>query len=104
MSDQAPPGDLLTDVAAFLSQFVDQVGYGFFCGGDPRRFSPDPECSTAEEQEAHRLACEAWERGERTDVNTGCRAAVGFGLGSYTHSDEDAAELLARVQAASGVS
>lgn len=34
--------------------------YGFFHGGDPRDFSPDPECSTEEEREAHRKACEAF--------------------------------------------
>ncbi len=97
------PAPLLDAVASFLEQFVDQVGYGFFCGGDPRDFSPDPECSTEDEREAHRLACEAWGRGERADAHAGCRASVGFGLGTYTHSDEDAAELLGRVLVALGV-
>lgn len=32
--------------------------YGSFCGGDPRNFSPDYECSTPQELENHRKACE----------------------------------------------
>ena len=36
--------------------------YGSFCGGDPRNFSPDYECSTPEERENHRKACEEAER------------------------------------------
>lgn len=31
--------------------------YGAFPGGDPRDFTPDPECSTEAEREAHRRAC-----------------------------------------------
>jgi hypothetical protein len=34
-------------------------GYGAFPGGDPRDFTPDEECSTPEEREAHRKACDA---------------------------------------------
>ena len=39
--------------------------YGFFTGGDPRNFSPDPECSTDEEQEHHRQACALWDEAEK---------------------------------------
>lgn len=46
--------------------------YGNFHGGDPRNFHPDPECSTEAEREAHRKACEAWERGERPETIGGC--------------------------------
>lgn len=35
--------------------------YGSFCGGDPRDFSPDPECTTPTEMENWRKACEAAE-------------------------------------------
>lgn len=45
------------------SEAVDQV-YGGFMGGDPRDFVPDEDCSSPEEREAHRVACEAWSRGE----------------------------------------
>ena len=32
-------------------------GYGYFPGGDPRRFIPDEECSTEEERDLHRRHC-----------------------------------------------
>jgi hypothetical protein len=41
------------------------TSYGSFYGGDPRRFHPDPECSTDAERAAHAEACKAWDRGER---------------------------------------
>lgn len=44
------------------------VNYGSFYGGDPRRFTPDEECSTEAERALHRQHCEAWERGERPAV------------------------------------
>lgn len=48
-----------------------ETTYGGFHGGDPRDFKPDPECSTQEERAAHRAACEAWDRGERPESETG---------------------------------
>lgn len=44
---------------------VTKTGYGYFCGGDPRKFHPDHECCTPEEIAAHKAACEAWNRGEK---------------------------------------
>ena len=68
-------------------------GYGSFPGGDPRRFWPDPECSTEAEREAHRVACLRWDAGYRDEYPThGLYAAPGmvlhvnrsaFGLGVY---------------------
>ena len=76
------------------------MGYGFFCGGDPRKFHPDPECSTEAERAKHKADCEAWDRGEmpnvndkaphfRTDANGGVMHVVpsGYGLGSYDDDD-----------------
>jgi hypothetical protein len=91
----------------------EDCGYGCFHGGDPRLFSPDPECSTEKEREAHREACAAWERGERptfpvsgfettekdetfTDKRDGSTVKIpagsavhvlrsSFGLGGYTY-------------------
>jgi hypothetical protein len=65
------PGTLIDDHAATLigardnlnADYIDE-NYGNFMGGDPRDFRPDPECSTPEERERHRLACEAAERGD----------------------------------------
>ena len=72
---------------------IKSTGYGFFCGGDPRKFSPGGD-STEEELENHRRACAAWDAGERTSradcehgpgyVVTSCQ----FGLGSYEVEEE----------------
>jgi len=88
-----------------------ESGYGGFPGGDPREFSPDPECSTDAERAEHERACLLFADGgcsplagahRITDVAE-ARAAVdegramsamiagdvalvsynGFGLGSY---------------------
>lgn len=47
-----------------------ETGYGAFPGGDPRQFHPDGEDdgTLPEEAEAHRLACAAWDRGDRKAV------------------------------------
>lgn len=45
-----------------------EYGYGYFPGGDPRLFSPDAESCTDAEIEAHRLACDAWDRGDQVCV------------------------------------
>lgn len=42
------------------------MGYGFFPGGDPRRFSPDSE-NRPEELAAHAAACALWDRGMPSD-------------------------------------
>lgn len=83
---------------------VYESGYGSFGGGDPRRFYPDPECSTDAERVAWQTACDAWNRGdsvripsahEATGANIEAMTIVGgqvvhvteerFGLGSYEY-------------------
>lgn len=101
--------ETLADLRALLDDVrrqAEDVGYGFFPGGDPRTFSPDPEASTEEEREAHRNDCERAERGERPVTKTGheLRGAAlvhysGYGLGTYTMEDpamQDVAERLER--------
>ncbi len=34
-----------------------EVEYGSFTGGDPRKFTPDPDCATPEEIANHKRAC-----------------------------------------------
>lgn len=78
------------------------TGYGAFPGGDPRLFDPDPECSTPEEREAHRVACQEADameaRGEVPDWpsahsfgqvgNFGVHIASSmFGLGTYAYEE-----------------
>lgn len=40
------------------------VVYGFFCGGDPRTFTPDEESCTAEEITRWNEACAMWDRAD----------------------------------------
>lgn len=71
------------------------IGYGSFPGGDPRRFTPDSECSTEEEREAHRVACLRWDHGFRDEYPThilapGCHLnRSAFGLGTYDTGDPE---------------
>jgi len=58
----------ILDVVAFLRERGEETTYGYGDPAEPREFTPDPECSTEEERERHRLACEAWDRGEPLDV------------------------------------
>ncbi len=62
------------------------VSYGVFLGGDPRNFSPDPECSDEQERDAHRKACEnAGPLGAdycMTMQALGAPRGPGFGLGT----------------------
>lgn len=38
-------------------EYQGEAVYGSFCGGDPRNFSPDPECTTPQEYENWKRAC-----------------------------------------------
>lgn len=53
----------LIEAARILRERAEETIYGYG-GGNPHDFCPDPECSTPEERERHRLAIEAWDRGE----------------------------------------
>lgn len=79
-----------------------QIGYGFFPGGDPRDFTPDSECCTAEEKAAWKEACEQWNRGEKVVCEgshrwlvdregnvIGTATVSGFGIGIYTYDEEE---------------
>lgn len=82
--------------------------YGHYLGGDPRHFTPDPECSTDQERAAHKAACELWDRGERVEfeahrheaspIDGGGVALVSydgaFGLGTLREPVDDMAEAL----------
>lgn len=60
-------------------------GYGYFIGGDPRTFFPDPDCCSAAEIQNHREACEAWTALENLSVvPEPLRAHSPFGIGVYT--------------------
>ena len=38
-----------------------EVIYGFYHGGDPRKFSPDYECCSEKEIADHKAACKLWD-------------------------------------------
>jgi hypothetical protein len=70
----SPPSPGLVEAARLAMPFVEaaaeeQQSYGYFLSGlvngDPRAFSPDPECATPEELAQHKADCEAWDRCER---------------------------------------
>jgi hypothetical protein len=46
-----------------VSKQTDMV-YGFFHGGDPRKFYPDEECCTERELADHKAACALWNEAE----------------------------------------
>lgn len=94
--------DLLRYLAAHFQSEAEQTGYGFFCGGDPRKFTPDPECSTEQERAKWKAECEAWSRGEQVDTSGNVGRWVsenlhiqpgGYGLGTYSYEDEFSAGL-----------
>jgi hypothetical protein len=74
---------------------VKESVYGYFPGGDPRKFEPDAEVCTPEELAAHREACAAADAAGDVDCPPGHGALVRdgevigiwhggpFGVGSY---------------------
>ena len=85
--------------------------YGSWMGGDPRDFTPDPECSEPHEREAHRLASEAAERDEPGARDLRPRTEVGgvlcqdqrFGLGTTVWGDEESDRMIAEFRALIGL-
>jgi len=92
--------ELLSDIRVA----AEDTHYGFFLGGDPNDFAPDPEASTEEERVRHKEACVAWPKvlhpaPHCTLGGTLAAAAPGFGFGTTVISDpraEDWAERLER--------
>ena len=98
--------DRLREIADAVRARAEDSLYGFFPGGDPRDFSPDPESSTDDERASHAEACARWEAGECADVGGPCewraeatadddgRVIVKtltshYGLGVYTMRDDE---------------
>lgn len=74
-----------------------ETSYSGFYGGDPRNFSPDPECSTETERTAHAAACAEWDKGNEITIEadrcmwlarmTERAPLCSFGLGVTTERD-----------------
>jgi len=93
--------DLLYDVR----RSSEDTGYGFFCGGDPNDFTPDPEASTDEERARHKEACASYDAGKGNPnpsphcaLMNGGVAPPGFGRGTYVMRDEQAADWAERLE------
>lgn len=74
----------------------EEICYGFFPGGDPRRFTPDLECCTPEEVVRWKEDCDSWDSGDRVTVAVSGVVAPGihvtrsaYGLGTYFIQMED---------------
>lgn len=114
VTEDAIRGALIAARTYLLAAATPTVTYGYFHGGDPRNFFPDPECCTAEEMAKHKAACEEWERGEKTEHERHHHKAEtlpdgreviasyagAFGLGTYSIRDEEAEDVLDQVCAA----
>lgn len=87
--------------------------YGAFHGGDPRDFTPDPECSTEAERSAHAVACKKAEESgaarllpdthsfERLGEDAAVHIArAGFGLGTTVFRNEALCEAMDIIGAA----
>ena len=79
-----------------------QYGYGRFCGGDPRDFYPDLECSTEAELLEHKNDCEKWNQADKDGIKlppestARVRLPSGavvvthkYGLGGYEYLEEE---------------
>lgn len=73
-------------------------GYGFYHGGDPRKFCPDAEGCTPKELADHKAACEKWDeaeaKGEKLEPEPDGSGWISpsvhvtrsaYGMGSYTY-------------------
>lgn len=48
-----------------LQEEMSEPVYGLYIGGDPRKFSPDVECSTSEEMALYWAICHEWNSGNQ---------------------------------------
>ncbi len=100
----------LRDLLFDIRRQAEDTGYGIFPGGDPRTFTPDPEASTEAERAAWKTDCERVERGKDPLTKTACefiplgvsgvaiKSRPGYGLGTYTMDDPQAAEWAERLE------
>jgi hypothetical protein len=102
--------EALRRIADRLRERSGVVGYGYFPGGDPRDFTPDPECCTGEELARHEHVCQLIEEGKVAAVDgrhhfpielngkvVGHVTHAAFGMGTYTLKDQAVDELANRL-------
>lgn len=102
--------DTLAACLRFFRERAEESSYGYFCGDDPRDFTPDAEVCCEAEIAAHRAACAAWARGERPELPRRVTATIrgdtaslqpsGYGMGITTFVDDDMRDLAEQCEAA----
>jgi hypothetical protein len=98
--------ETLRRIADRMRENSGDVVYGYFPGGDPREFTPDPECCTEEEMANYERACKLMDEDKITSVDgrhhwpiekdgevIGHVTHAAFGLGTYTATDGDIEKL-----------
>jgi hypothetical protein len=96
----------LEEARQFIEQSAQQHGYGFARPANPHDFHPDGDSCSAEEIAAHKAACEAFDKGEYTPekgsewVGAWHILRAPWGIGSYTYLDQQAEELIGKIDAA----
>ena len=88
--------DAMRAIADSIRCEAECASYGYFPGGDPRDFTPDPEACSADEMDRHKAACDQWEAGDRVDVGGPHKPIPGghitvshFGVGVSVYKDAD---------------
>jgi len=90
------------------------MGYGYFHGGDPRKFFPDGESCSEDEIKNHAAACALWDEAEKrgeTPTPEECPSGwltdakgnrimhilrAPYGIGAYEYDDGEPEDRLAR--------
>lgn len=95
----------LLSAEPYIRHASEEVGYGFYRPANPHDFTPDSDSEPAE-IEAHKAACEAYDKGEYVDQHpsgwltpTIHVTTAPWGLGSYVIHDDAAVELLKIIDA-----
>lgn len=95
----------LRDLLYDIRRASEDTHYGYFIGGDPNDFTPDPEASTEEERALHAKACAEFKAG-RANPNPAPHCAFmnegvppqGFGLGTMVLCDANATDWAERLE------
>lgn len=78
-----------------------EYGYGYYRPANPHDFHPDHECCSSDEIEAHRAACEAYDKGEyKPEQGYGWVGSMHilrapWGIGAYRIDPEEASHVQA---------
>jgi len=103
--------DQLRSIAESIRERAVQTMYGYFRGGDPRDFTPDPEACSEDEMAEHARLCAKYEAGEIQHVEghhhravmdnegniIGVASYAPLGMGTSCFADGEAEDLAAEL-------